>query len=670
MPDKNYKAHAPYNFVKLSSRVIKRYEKYDDLPDHSKYKDDLINGTIEYEIENETPLMIAGGKLNTNENTDANNTKEFFKNFNGKCTIPGNTIRGLVRSNLSILGMTTVSDSIDDSIFLYRTFAKTDKIAKEYKIRVGMDSKPSESGKPYSIVEKVHAGYIKKVSKDEYVIIPAQKKGNDKDYFRVSEDSLIAKKINLNGMKFISDGRENFNPYCIKVNFELNENNMSIKTISNTSQKGLSGYLLCSGFMDKKKSHYIINEEDKKADKINIDKSEIDAYEEDLIRKKMQNNRYYSLPVNINESKPIFYVKENVKDKDRLYFGFTPFLRILYDNSIFMGIPNDLKDETILDYGRAIFGFANIEFSLDEKKSYKSRVSFEDAEIINSPSSKVYEMVLGEPKPTCFTNYIEQPDGNDANKLKSYNDDDFKIRGIKQYWIQKNINPAKAATNDRVNVKINALTEGGKFRGKINFNNLSQDELGLLLWSIKLNDDSIQNIGMGKPYGFGRIKVNVNKLEIEDIKNKYASIKSEYKKLDEVDKYINIYKKYLEEKYKINIDEQTSVKELFFIKSKIMEGYDVSYMQIKDKNLVKEFAIRVPLNSISQYSNGKLINQENAINSKISNISKDNKTSYNKNYNEKKNYSKNNFSRNNNKNNTREKTVMEIAMEKANNKKK
>ena len=42
--------------------------------------------------------------------------------------------------------------------------------------------------------------------------------------------------------------------------------------------------------------------------------------------------------------------------------------------------------------------------------------------------------------------------------------------------------------------------------------NLSDAELGLLVWSLCLDEGCYQNVGMGKPYGYGRMSVQVERM--------------------------------------------------------------------------------------------------------------------------------------------------------------
>lgn len=67
------------------------------------------------------------------------------------------------------------------------------------------------------------------------------------------------------------------------------------------------------------------------------------------------------------------------------------------------------------------------------------------------------------------------------------------------------------------------MKKGTAFSGTIRFKNLEEDELGLLLWSLVLNDGCYQSIGMGKPYGFGRMSVKLDKLRLFDFAALYSA---------------------------------------------------------------------------------------------------------------------------------------------------
>ena len=70
------------------------------------------------------------------------------------------------------------------------------------------------------------------------------------------------------------------------------------------------------------------------------------------------------------------------------------------------------------------------------------------------------------------------------------------------------------------NIKIRsagrALMPGAKTRFKVYFEDISEEELAALLYSLTLGNDCNHRIGRGKPYGMGAVKLNVEKLNLRN----------------------------------------------------------------------------------------------------------------------------------------------------------
>ncbi|MDK0573187.1 TIGR03986 family CRISPR-associated RAMP protein [Clostridium perfringens] len=606
---------APYNFVRLPKVAITAYENLEELPKHNEMNDELLNGNIEFEIVAKTPIIVA--KNSENEN------KTFFKNVNGENTIPGNTIRGLVRTNAAILSRSNISEDIEDSRFFFRSFGK-DVTQQEYRKRldIGMIK---ENGASYSIAKNVNAGFIYLRGKDDYVIVPA-KKIQGEGYFRISEQFLRNIAGNIDGInymytkeisnlitnreKFKKDNREksfflkriinrSYKPYYKKISFDLKDK----RTIGRIGEVGVfrnNGYIISSSYIQGKLGHYVIAEGDfNSSDIIELNGEKlkhIQFYNDDYIRTK-KNDDFFKLPTKVGKEngKPIFYGEF----KDNLYMGFTPYFRIPYDNNLKSGIKDEYKNSSGFSFVDALFGFTN---KGEEKLSYKGRISFEDFiysgeenEKTNIISKKYYDVVLGEPKASCFQNYLVQGADSNPKDLNTFNSKDFRISGIKQYW-QKNYIDAKASGKQNVDVRLNPLKTGSKFKGKINFTNLKKEELGLLLWAIKVDDKATENIGLGKPYGFGRVEFRKLKVNLEDLKEKYSSMTMNFTKEINGYEYKEEYKKFFKNKYKVSLDKDISVKELITIKTTLLEEKD--YNEGRYMNLGKEFAQKLPLLSI------------------------------------------------------------------------
>ncbi|MFX0548670.1 TIGR03986 family CRISPR-associated RAMP protein [Hathewaya histolytica] len=664
-------AVAPYNFVSFPDRSIDAYEKVEDLPGHNSYKhnkEELLSGTIEYDIEAKTPIIISKGNTKNNEENEAH----FFKNLEGKHTIPASTVRGLIRTNAAILSMSNISEEIEDKVFSYRDFSKG-SLKYDYSKRLGIKSTPNDEGKSYSLLENVFAGYIYKKSKNEYIIIPA-KKVNGHSYFRISEmklRSLNPKVDNVNYMynkkfckyrewrkefiktyeynnlknrikssgdlerkmkdKFIKDEElenKSYKAYNTKVSFNP-KNKRDIGCIGKPGEYNYEGYLLCSSRIRGKEAHYIINEYDEAkentVDEIKLtgeDYNVIENYEDDLLRTNKavdkrvseqkyneckKKHEYYYLPEGIgkNNGKPIFYAKFN----GCTYIGFTPYLRIYYDHGIKEGISKLYKNNDKISYCDAIFGFSNkkdnnTKDKKDNNISFKSRVSFEDCvmdkELTDKNISKYrefqdkYSFILGEPKASCYPNYVQQEENCDRKKLKNYNSEDFRIRGIKQYWLKDYIDGVKPNNkNKNVSINIFPLKVGSVFGGKIVFKNLKKEELGLLLWALKLEEGCNQNIGLAKPCGFGQIKINNIQLKVQNLQKKYneISFEEEFTESRNIEEFIAAYKNY---SHSINLENNQSIREFMHIKSNVISKKhknEFRHMSISEKEFAKSYSL-------------------------------------------------------------------------------
>ena len=127
-------------------------------------------------------------------------------------------------------------------------------------------------------------------------------------------------------------------------------------------------------------------------------------------------------------------------------------------------------------------------------------------------------VVLGEPKPTSYLDYLVGKNG----EAVTYRGD-FALRGMKQYWLHTKEAASGLGNNKDVGSDFYPYPKETSFTGQIRFSNLSEEELGMLLWSLLLEKNSQQNIGKGKPYGFGRVEISLKQLNILDTAAMYDS---------------------------------------------------------------------------------------------------------------------------------------------------
>ncbi len=603
-----YKSKAPYNFIGLEDFILDRYSDEKDIQKHDRYYDNLKTGSIQYEIETITPLHIS----------DSNG--ELFRNPLGQYVIPGNSIRGMTRYNASIFSFSSVINTdikkcdIANKRYYYRTFASKDtEIKNWYANKVGIKQYTKDKFK-FTVLERVEAGYIRKKG-NEYIITPAIKlenkntrEGNQsgKAYSYTSVHELELRKKGINNIKYLyredvtrddfknrklkyKENKE-YEPYFIKIRYNTDGNKPQVD-IDGTFE----GCLANSKHINGKAHHYLIYEEDKNSAGIIVTKEQAELYKQDLEYTNKLNNfkyKYYELPKD-GDVKPIFYIKED----DKLIFGFTPYLRLPANGSIHDGIPQVHRNYSGRDFVDVMFGW----------KEFRTKLSFMDAECKNSGDNKgqEYKMVLGEPKPSWYKGYLKQ---RKDNSLESYNTENFEIRGRKFYWMKEsvdteaiNLSLPEEGKRDNISSRLKCYNEKTTFTGKVRFENLSDIEIGLLIYSLKHGDtEGYFNMGKGKPYGLGKCKISVVGLVTQDIKRKYMSFCSDSEMTEDIGKYVSVFKDYIIKNYKVKVDDVKDIRSYreFKLSKSVLKNMETRYMK------VFEFAGKAELPTLDEIIKG------------------------------------------------------------------
>ena len=563
--EKKTGVRAPYNFVPFSSKVLVRYENAEQLPPHDRIDPTLKTGEIHVTIKAETPIFVSDGKK---QNAD------FFRNAEGKCTIPGSSVRGLLRQNMMILGygLPRIGEDLDDYQIYYRDMTSArNSVAEDrreyYKATLNIVTE-KHNQKPVTVAKNVQAGYLHRKN-GEYYIQPIEG-----DVLRVPRSH--------EGLRQFPNQDASTCPVSYTASAD------GVKEIKPAGTAGMrSGVLLYTGKAVGQKVNpvYLFPQEDPNQAAIRLNEKDLLSYEMDYKNRVNSLKAYYdatfwALPEE-GEEKPVFYCVQD----GHVYLGMTRFLRIGYKHSLSEGMPkkHGELDPMTLDYPSAIFGYARK--AGEKQQAYRSRVSVGDFVLQgNAVQMQAIPTVLGEPKPSYYPGYVV--DGKD------YNQDDFRLRGYKQYWMKQAQAKQPANQNEKIQTKLKPLKEGSTFHGVIRYKNLSDDELGLLLWTLKLEEGCCQSIGMGKPYGYGRVTVSVDKLTRLDWESLYTAqgfCGGNRDETGEVDRYINCYERYAAErldlkkgKKRASIRSQREIADFFFMKKTIQEPELVSYMELEE----------------------------------------------------------------------------------------
>lgn len=545
---------APYNFVPFSDKVIVRYEDVKDLPDHDVINPNLKSGEIHITMRAETPVFVS----------DGTEKAHFFRGANGKQMIPGSSVRGMVRNNMFILGAGKITDGEDvaDQQLFYRKIANAKKsvdyaLKKYYAEFLDIKQVSVGGGKPKMVPRRVRAGFLKN-HKGSYEIMPIEK------YYRLSR---MDRKYQEWADRYA---------FAEEVFYTLKDSKVDlVSKKKDSSHIWLEGTLLSTGKAAGKPNGIYLFPKAKSDEKtVAISERDVRLYKADYEKREKtlgKNKSFWQLP-KPGEEKPVFFAET----AGYTIWGMSLYPRIPYSKKLTDGLPDTHKTEgLVLDYPKAMLGFAT------RKESYRSRVSFGDfsvqEEVQEMPEQKI---ILGEPKPSFFAGYTV--DG------KHY-EDEFALRGYKQYWLKE----VNAPIPEKMNVAstINPLPTGTEFHGVIKYKNLYEDELGLLLWAIQLEEDCYQSVGMAKPYGFGRIKISVDSLKEFDFAQRYTVeglLRNSAKQSDseQIQKYIESYQncEYVKNAFggEAGILDQEAIKDFFCIHKKICQAEDVRYMTLPE----------------------------------------------------------------------------------------
>lgn len=186
---------------------------------------------------------------------------------------------------------------------------------------------------------------------------------------------------------------------------------------------------------------------------------------------------------------------------------------------------------------------AELMFGFIEKNSRKGlahagKVTLSAGILANDTTANTLDTVtlkaLSSPKLPSPSLYFKNKDGSSAHiakaQLKTSN---HTVKGRKHYlhaWMNhdevqelsaegthnnhSNLLPWETTTNERnhLKVRVEPIGKGVTFHFHIDFNNLSEWELGLLCYALKPDENYCHKLGLGKPLGLGSVDIQIESL--------------------------------------------------------------------------------------------------------------------------------------------------------------
>lgn len=564
------KAHAPYNFVPFTTNPLPRYDDFDELPPHDQWDPTLLSGEITVTLTAETPVFLSNGQKDAKA--------DFFRSLSGGYAIPGSSFRGLLRQNMQILGLGIMRPDEDykDVSLLYRQVAGAKRalsggLRRRYAGLLG-DEDPDTH-----ISQNVRAGFLVREEKGKYCIYETTR------IERVSRQDMAAAPWRERWAFFEPVWYANHGGKLILSKEKIDD--------------GIFGMLLGTGWMNNQKHLYFFQNETT-GNKIQLEDEDVYAYEEDwemrrnTLKKsgKFTNDpKFWKLP-EMGERKPVFFVSLG---NGHYSFGMSAQPRLAFDHSIGDGIPHKTlaqQQPPFLDYAYAMMGFTGKQWA------YASRVTVQDLMACRTAKTmKRFDTLLSEPKLSFYPGYVQNG--------QHYNTDDFRMRGFKQYWLKEC--QYVPSDNKSMATAMLPLPAGTTFTGTVRYHNLHEDELGLLLWCIRLEEGCFHTVGMGKPYGFGRVSARIDGIWEYDVEKLYSdgnlrAGKEAAASANRVQALIEAYQHYVEDRPEVKTDiyKLPSIRDFLYIKRTVRDDVaEISYMSLQEKEYQN---IQSPLPTIAE----------------------------------------------------------------------
>ncbi len=508
---------APYNFVPLPEAIVT--PEWGKQVSHDHPFQDGYSGEIHYTLTAQTPLLV-GGKQEKNTANDRPNTEVHpFQLPDGRYAIPGSSLKGMLRSVVEVAGFGRMR-MVDEQRPGLRDISGG-YVSASYKEKVN----------------SIETGFLRMTEDGGQEIIPCQmKRLHHRD---IEEATGTPPPVFKQGMTV----REKYRKWarlCQKMNWDEHAVPLSIdEHLAKPGEGSNQGFAVFTGQISdsrqdtgKKKDFIFYDEAPENAIRVDTRywRDFLFIHEDEEPNSDRPWNGYWKSIYQNGGKVPVFYKEDNgilrigLAYMPRLAGDFTTLDCIRHISTKHLDAPG--KDSGY-DFADLLFGAVNGE---EQDDALRARVSVDMAIAEDKADSETQpDTILNGPKPSYFPNYITQKiDRNrrsgqlTGNQYATYMSTPSmpipSLRGYKRYPVrpldQTGVQALHAdqRENKKVQVKLETLRQGARFRGRLVFHNLKREELGLLVWALSWGGDETlrHSLGMGKSFGFGQIRVELD----------------------------------------------------------------------------------------------------------------------------------------------------------------
>ncbi|MGI6344393.1 MAG: TIGR03986 family CRISPR-associated RAMP protein [Bacillota bacterium] len=262
--------------------------------------------------------------------------------------------------------------------------------------------------------------------------------------------------------------------------------------------------------------------------------------------------------------------------------------RRMFPNSIGELIPQRLRSCNEYNHlcpACRLFGWVRGETSEGDgaRAAYAGRVAFSYGRLKDPPKAKDEEQhtlaELSSPKPTTTFFYLKTQDGSAPyiSKEDGYQAESQEIRGRKFYRHHSDFRWQEGEPTIRNRTIRDPVPPGTEFTFTIRFHNLTEEELGALVWALELECGMYHRLGFGKPLGLGSVQIKIDHAIKYNLQDRYASLENDGAGELDLDHYISLFKQKMSDTYGTDFMELEPVVDLKAILSEHPDGLPVRY---------------------------------------------------------------------------------------------
>ena len=545
-------ATAPYNFI-FQPESTKSYCE--------ETITDTYSGDIVCSLENLTPMLVAGAS-NRDDKKDPN---KFFFKVEDDYVIPGTSLKGLLRTVVETISFSKIDPVSSSPIFWRNIIGKT---------KTGEQNSNTATLYKDEFDDDIHGGFIQKVGSRYYFYECKVTRDSSKDHPSKPITAHSADEESFSNKDYLYTG----------------------PMVSNTEGKN-NGKTIRRAY-----KFTPLNEAP-----ILLDKEVISNFKKQLEPCKDQQSvwKYDYEKFLHGEKARVFYNKKVNGKIDKI--GTARYFRIPHSK-----VPSDLVGvvDCSKDFSKQLFGY----ISKSEKGIFakKGKVRVSSCYLNNCKEEVPVKVVLGAPKPSCVQHYLFQEKNRsvieEKKKKGNVSIDDFflyskgsQIRGRKFYWHRDNDVDGyygDDSVKDSESI-LHPIKAGATGDFKVSFIGVSEYELGAVLEALSFDDyGGAYKLGMGKPYGFGSVKIKIKALNVCKDSDRYQTLMNRLETPDsciteeqlkkQVEIFVSSFKDKIKDKVlaKQDFDSNQSIEQLRIISNyhERPNNEDTAYMPLSDRD--------------------------------------------------------------------------------------